>query len=220
MVLTVEEQRRCYDLSLGLATGSVADDVASQHHEFDEQPDEFTHVEHPSYYPDEPRYTEPYATDDAQDWGHDRSYQRPPDLVRDFEYEDKFPAWDEASQVNSIQQSRAPTTVHLKSDGIPDRRFRENRNSATAPGPLRKDGMPDMRYRANQTMSLAPPPGPLKRDGTPDMRYQVNRNAVASAGRQSSTPARAAPATSSAPSTIRLKKDGTPDMRFSANRRK
>lgn len=256
MVLTVEEQRRYYDLSLGLATESVSDDGASQHPEFEERGD-LTHFEHPNYHPDEPRYIEPYVTENAQDWCHDLNYQRQQDLARarDLDYEDKFPAWDETSQVNSTQQPReeatpaAPSTVHLKSDGTPDRRFRENKNLPQS-GPLRKDGMPDMRYRANPSTKVfvptrmpAPPvasAGPLRKNGMPEMRYQANQNISSapppgplkrdgtpdmryqvnrSAGRQTSTPARTS-AISSAPSAIRLKKDGTPDMRFSANRRK
>lgn len=38
---------------------------------------------------------------------------------------------------------------HLKKDGTPDKRFKENKAKATA-GPAKKDGTPDMRYKANK----------------------------------------------------------------------
>ena len=37
--------------------------------------------------------------------------------------------------------------THLKKDGTPDKRFKENK---PAKGPLKKDGTPDMRYKANK----------------------------------------------------------------------
>ncbi|TSJ35900.1 hypothetical protein FO440_23560 [Mucilaginibacter corticis] len=37
---------------------------------------------------------------------------------------------------------------HLKKDGTPDKRFKENKATK---GPLKKDGTPDMRYKANKT---------------------------------------------------------------------
>ena len=46
----------------------------------------------------------------------------------------------------AIQQK--PATQHLKKDGTPDKRFKENK---TPKGPLKKDGTPDMRYKANKT---------------------------------------------------------------------
>jgi hypothetical protein len=41
------------------------------------------------------------------------------------------------------------TTKHLKADGTPDKRYKENKTAATA-GPLKKDGTPDKRYKANK----------------------------------------------------------------------
>ncbi len=47
------------------------------------------------------------------------------------------------------------TATHLKADGTPDMRYKENKEAAKpAPaGPLKKDGTPDMRYKANKTDS-------------------------------------------------------------------
>lgn len=39
---------------------------------------------------------------------------------------------------------------HLKKDGTPDKRFKENKGAKKAAGPLKKDGTPDMRYKANK----------------------------------------------------------------------
>ncbi len=36
---------------------------------------------------------------------------------------------------------------HLKKDGTPDKRYKENK---TPKGPLKKDGTPDKRYKANK----------------------------------------------------------------------
>jgi hypothetical protein len=90
------------------------------------------------------------------------------------------------------------TTQHLKKDGTPDRRFKENKTakttgakveakkaevkeakSANTAGPLKKDGTPDMRHKANQTAAPAKTAatGPLKKDGTPDMRHKANQTA-------------------------------------------
>jgi hypothetical protein len=39
---------------------------------------------------------------------------------------------------------------HLKKDGTPDKRYKENKNAEkAAAGPTKKDGTPDMRYKAN-----------------------------------------------------------------------
>lgn len=51
------------------------------------------------------------------------------------------------STASTFQQKPA-TTQHLKKDGTPDKRFKENK---TPKGPLKKDGTPDKRYKANKT---------------------------------------------------------------------
>jgi hypothetical protein len=65
---------------------------------------------------------------------------------------------------------------HLKKDGTPYRRYKENRTTyitpATPSSPgthLKKDGTPDMRYKENKATSTH-----LLQDGTPDKRYRVN----------------------------------------------
>ena len=52
------------------------------------------------------------------------------------------------SSASTFQQKPA-TTQHLKKDGTPDKRFKENK---TPKGPLKKDGTPDKRYKANKTV--------------------------------------------------------------------
>ena len=42
------------------------------------------------------------------------------------------------------------STVHLKANGTPDKRYKENKTKAVAAGPLKKNGTPDMRYKANK----------------------------------------------------------------------
>jgi hypothetical protein len=50
--------------------------------------------------------------------------------------------------------SKPAATKHLKKDGTPDKRYKENKTEDKAPaGPTKKDGTPDMRYKANQTGS-------------------------------------------------------------------
>jgi hypothetical protein len=46
--------------------------------------------------------------------------------------------------------TKAETKEHLKKDGTPDKRFKENKESKPAAGPLKKDGTPDMRYKSNK----------------------------------------------------------------------
>ncbi len=40
--------------------------------------------------------------------------------------------------------------THVKADGTPDKRYKENKTTAKAAGPMKKDGTPDMRYKANK----------------------------------------------------------------------
>lgn len=58
-----------------------------------------------------------------------------------------------ASGVASFAQKSTATsanTKHLKKDGTPDRRYKENKKEEKpASGPTKKDGTPDMRYKAN-----------------------------------------------------------------------
>jgi hypothetical protein len=53
-----------------------------------------------------------------------------------------------------IAQTTPPTkttpTTHLKKDGTPDKRFKENKK---VPPHIKKDGSPDMRYKENKTKS-------------------------------------------------------------------
>lgn len=134
--------------------------------------------------------------------------------------------------------------AHLKKDGTPDMRYKENRESSSSSSSsssystpsrpsydssgsdrhLKQDGTPDMRYRENrverETYTPTPTPryerptGPLKRDGTPDMRYKENRD--------SSYTAPTYPQRHSDPvvTTGPLKQDGTPDMRYRANQQR
>ncbi len=50
------------------------------------------------------------------------------------------------TQSNASPFQQKPAT-HLKKDGTPDKRFKENKKPA---GPLKKDGTPDMRHNANK----------------------------------------------------------------------
>ena len=40
---------------------------------------------------------------------------------------------------------------------------------------LKADGTPDMRYKDNKEAAKPKPAGPTKADGTPDMRYKANK---------------------------------------------
>lgn len=55
------------------------------------------------------------------------------------------------AQAKPAPKKTAGTTkvdsAHLKKDGTPDKRFKENKTPA---GPLKKDGTPDKRYKANK----------------------------------------------------------------------
>jgi hypothetical protein len=42
------------------------------------------------------------------------------------------------------------TKSHLKKDGTPDKRFKDNKTTVKTTGPLKKDGTPDMRYKDNK----------------------------------------------------------------------
>lgn len=136
--------------------------------------------------------------------------------------------------------------VHLKKDGTPDMRYKENRESSSSSSSsysvpssssssegrhLKRDGTPDMRYRENRGSTYTPPApveqrrdpviysrpsGPLKSDGTPDMRYKENRETYTPAP----APQRRDPVVIYNRSSGPLKQDGTPDMRYKENQQR
>ncbi len=57
----------------------------------------------------------------------------------------------ETKTTGSIQakkaEAKATDAKHLKADGTPDKRYKENK---TSEGPKKKDGTADMRYKANK----------------------------------------------------------------------
>jgi hypothetical protein len=53
----------------------------------------------------------------------------------------------------TTKQPAAATTTHLKKDGTPDKRYKENKTPKT--GPTKKDGTPDKRFKSNKTATPA-----------------------------------------------------------------
>ena len=47
------------------------------------------------------------------------------------------------------EKTKTEKSVHLKKNGTPDKRFKENKTTTTVH--LKKDGTPDMRYKENKT---------------------------------------------------------------------
>ena len=47
-------------------------------------------------------------------------------------------------------EKSATASKHMKVDGTPDKRYKENKMTAKATSPKKKDGTPDMRYKANK----------------------------------------------------------------------
>ena len=45
---------------------------------------------------------------------------------------------------------KSTSTTHLKANGTPDKRYKENKTTVKAEGPMKKNGTPDMRYKANK----------------------------------------------------------------------
>ncbi len=45
---------------------------------------------------------------------------------------------------------KSTTTAHVKANGTPDKRFKENKTATQPAGPVKKDGSADMRYKANK----------------------------------------------------------------------
>lgn len=58
-------------------------------------------------------------------------------------------------------KTKTPPATHLKKDGTPDKRFKENKK--TPPPHIKKDGTPDMRYKENKVKTAKPvKPAPKK----------------------------------------------------------
>lgn len=77
-----------------------------------------------------------------------------------------------STTVANAQTTQAKTLepTHLKKDGTPDKRFKDNKaNAPTAP--TKQDGTSGAKYKANN----APTGSAEKKDGTPDMRYKANK---------------------------------------------
>ena len=53
-----------------------------------------------------------------------------------------------ASATTKVEKTS--TAAHVKADGTPDKRYKENKATTKAATPLKKDGTPDMRYKANK----------------------------------------------------------------------
>jgi len=58
----------------------------------------------------------------------------------------KAPAPSATKPAQDQTKSATKSTVVLKKDGTPDKRYK----NSTAAGPLKKDGTPDMRYKENK----------------------------------------------------------------------
>jgi hypothetical protein len=141
---------------------------------------------------------------------------------------------------SSSSSSSDSSGRHLKKDGTPDMRYKENREAAKPRREeprrtetrreeparhVKKDGTPDRRYkenrdvvrtepRPNTTVRTEKPNRPLKKDGTPDMRYKENRDAASRDEKRSNNNTTVRTEKPNRP----LKKDGTPDMRYKENR--
>ncbi|RLN93844.1 hypothetical protein BBJ28_00002411 [Nothophytophthora sp. Chile5] len=125
-----------------------------------------------------------------------------------------------AAKVKPKKDAQRRKERHIKKDGTPDRRYRENKA-------LPATAIPAAAASGRETL----PPAPttvkrpstvrsseaveiihMKKDGTPDLRYRENK------GKASSTRAIGTRSTASAASGVHLKRDGTPDMRFKENK--
>lgn len=47
--------------------------------------------------------------------------------------------------------AKTSTTQHVKKDGTPDKRYKENKTAPATTQHLKKDGTPDKRYKENKT---------------------------------------------------------------------
>jgi hypothetical protein len=50
----------------------------------------------------------------------------------------------------SKKVEKTTSVTHMKADGTPDKRYKDNKATAKAEGPMKKDGTPDKRYKANK----------------------------------------------------------------------
>ncbi|RLN93852.1 hypothetical protein BBJ28_00002409 [Nothophytophthora sp. Chile5] len=125
-----------------------------------------------------------------------------------------------AAKVKPKKDAQRRKERHIKEDGTPDRRYRENKA-------LPATAIPAAAASGRETL----PPAPttvkrpstvrsseaveiihMKKDGTPDLRYRENRVAANNAA------ATAVKSAVSAASGVHLNMDGTPDMRFKENK--
>ncbi|XZF12625.1 hypothetical protein ACTHGU_12620 [Chitinophagaceae bacterium MMS25-I14] len=65
------------------------------------------------------------------------------------------PQTQPAQKTTTVKKTSTTTTKqHLKADGTPDKRYKENKTTktttTTTTGPTKKDGTPDMRYKSNK----------------------------------------------------------------------
>ncbi|WP_295116643.1 hypothetical protein [uncultured Chitinophaga sp.] len=77
------------------------------------------------------------------------------------------------AQEKKKADTKKPATENVKKDGTPDKRYKENKETAKTEGPKKKDGTPDKRYKENKEAKVE---GPMKKDGTPDKRYKENKD--------------------------------------------
>jgi len=54
---------------------------------------------------------------------------------------------------HAMQSHKTTPVKHVRKDGKPDMRFKENK---AAKGPMKKNGTPDMRFKANKNHKMAP----------------------------------------------------------------
>lgn len=54
------------------------------------------------------------------------------------------------SQPMKLTESGKEAPSKTKKDGTPDKRYKENKETAAPAGPTKKDGTPDKRYKANK----------------------------------------------------------------------
>ena len=59
------------------------------------------------------------------------------------------------AQTMPAKPATPTTTTHLKKDGTPDKRYKENKTPP--PQHIKKDGTPDMRYKENKTKTTTAP---------------------------------------------------------------
>jgi hypothetical protein len=67
-----------------------------------------------------------------------------------FGFAQTTPAATGTKKVDS-SKTKASGAVHLKKDGTPDMRYKENKQPPVPPVHLKKDSTPDKRYKENKT---------------------------------------------------------------------